>query len=77
MMSAILYVDVADGASAALERLEFMSLGNCKQLFHRFSTGEVILQVTCNDANSLNTAITEFAAVEGVTRVTTCVVKSS
>jgi hypothetical protein len=77
MVSAILYVEVADGATGAFERLEFMSLGNCKQLFHRFSTGEVILQVTCNDAKSLNTAIAEFAAVEGVTRVMTCVVRSS
>jgi len=76
MVSAILYIEVADGATSALEQLEFISLVNCKQLFHRFSTGEVILQVTCNDAKSLNTAITEFAAVEGVTRVTTCVVKS-
>jgi hypothetical protein len=77
MFSAILYVDVADGATSALERLEHLSLGNCKQLFHRFSTGEVILQVTCNDLDSLHKSITEFAALKGVTRVTTCVVKQS
>lgn len=75
MVSAILYVDVAEGASSAPEQLEHLSLGNCKQLYYRFSTGEVILQVTCNDAASLNTAITDFAAIEGVTRITTCVVR--
>jgi hypothetical protein len=77
MVSAILYVDIASEATSVLEDLEHLSLGNCKQLLHRFSTGEVILQVACNDPESLSKAVTKFAGIEGVLRVTTFIVKRS
>lgn len=74
MLRAILYAEIEEGATATLERLEHLSLGNCLQLLRSFSSNEAVIRVECNDANSLSQAITDLCAVEGVKRITTCVV---
>jgi hypothetical protein len=78
MVRAILYVEIAEDAPAAADQLEHVSLGNCLQLVSYLSPNEVIIRVECNDAKSLNEAITHsFADIEGVKRITTCVVINS
>ena len=75
MVIAILYIEIAEGSASTAERIEHVSLMNCLQLVSHIAPNEVLVRVECNDPESLNQAITDsFARIEGVTRVTTCVV---
>ena len=75
MVRAILYIEIAEGSPSTAERVEHASLMNCKQLVSHLAPNEVIVRVECNDLESLNETITDsFAKIEGVTRITTCVV---
>lgn len=75
MVRAILYIEIAEGSTSAADQLEHVSLMNCLQLVSYLTPNEVIVRVECNDEESLNEAITDsFAKIEGVTRITTCVV---
>jgi hypothetical protein len=74
-MLAILYVEIAEGFPAAAEQVTHVSLGNCKQLVSDFGTNELVVRLECDDPASLNQAISgDFAAIEGVKRITTCLV---
>ncbi len=78
MVRAILYIEIAEGSTLAADQLEHVSLMNCLQLVSYLTPNEVIVRVECNDPESLNQAITNsFAKIEGVTRITTCVVIQS
>ena len=78
MVRAILYIEIAEGSTSTAERLEHVSLMNCLQLVSHMAPNEVIVRVECNDPESLNRTITDsFAGIEGVTRITTCVVINS
>jgi hypothetical protein len=73
MIEAILYVEFAEGIPVTEDRL-MISLMNCKQLTYNLPNG-VIVHILCNDPESLNQAISQdFACVEGVKRITICVV---
>lgn len=75
MVRAILYIEIAAGSTSTAHQLEHVSLMNCKQLVLHHGYDEMIVQVECNDPESLNRTITDsFAGIEGVTRITTCVV---
>jgi hypothetical protein len=78
-MIAILYVEVAPDFSSAVEQLQSVSLGNCLQLVYAIGPNEIIIRLECNnnDTESMNRAISDFAGVEGVTLITTCLVKQS
>ena len=75
MVRAILYIEIAEGSTSTADQLEHVSLMNCLQLVSYLTPNEVIVRVECNDQESLNETITDsFAKIEGVTRITTCVV---
>lgn len=79
-MIAILYVEVADGFPSVIEKLEHVSLGNCLQLVTSFpsSSSEIIIRLECDDHSMLNQAvIQDFAGIEGVKRITTCVINKA
>jgi hypothetical protein len=78
MVRAILYIEIAEGSPSTADQLEHVSLMNCLQLVLHLAPNEVIVRVECNDPESLNQTITDsFAKIEGVTRITTCVVIQS
>jgi hypothetical protein len=74
---AILYVEFTEFTPSAVEQLETLSLGNCKQLVYAIGPNEIIIRLECNDTESVNRAIIDFAGIEGVALITTCVVKKS
>ena len=75
MVRAILYIEIAEGFTSTADQLEHVSLMNCLQIVLHLAPNEVIVRVECNDPESLNETITDsFAKIEGVTRITTCVV---
>ena len=75
MVRAILYIEIAEGSTSTADQLEHVSLMNCLQIVLHLAPNEVIVQVECNDQESLNETITDsFAKIAGVTRITTCVV---
>jgi len=74
---AILYVEFKEFTPSAVEKLETVSLGNCKQLVYGIGPNEIIIRLECNDTESMNRSITDFAGVEGVALITTCVVKKN
>jgi hypothetical protein len=76
-MVAILYVEFAQFTPSAAEQLRSVSLGNCLQLVYEIGPNEIIIRLECTDSESVNRAISDFAGVEGVTLITTCVVKKS
>jgi len=76
-MVAILYVEFANFTPNAVEMLQSVSLGNCLQLVYAIAPEEIIIRLECNDTESMNRAISDFAAVEGVALITTCVVKKN
>jgi hypothetical protein len=76
-MVAILYVEFAHFTPNAVELLQSVSLGNCLQLVYAIGPEEIIIRLECNDPESVNRAISDFAAVEGVALITTCVAKKS
>jgi len=76
-MITILYVEFAHFTPNAVEMLQSVSLGNCKQLVYGIGPEEIIIRLECNDPESTTRAISDFAAVEGVALITTCVVKKT
>ncbi len=78
-MIAILYVEITPDFPSAVEQLTYVSLSNCKQLVYNLEANEIIIRLECNnnDTESMNRAISDFARVEGVALITTCVVKMS
>jgi hypothetical protein len=76
-MIAILYVECEPFTPTAAERLRAVSLGNCLQLVYEIGPDEIIIRLECTDSEAVNRAISDFAAVEGVRLITTCVVKKS
>lgn len=78
MVRAILYIEIAEGSMSTAEQVEHVSLMNCLQIVSHIAPNEMIVRVECNDTESLNQAITHsFAGIEGVKRITTCVVIQS
>jgi DNA-binding Lrp family transcriptional regulator len=78
MVRSILLVEIAEGDGAAANQVKHMSLGNCKQQVLAHIERDVILLLTCNDVEHLNKVITNnFAKIEGVMRITTCVLIKS
>ena len=78
MVRAILYIEIDNGSPSTADQLEHASLMNCKQIVLHLAPNELIVRVECNDQESLNETITDsFAKIEGVTRITTCVVLTS
>jgi len=65
------YVLLETPASLEAVQSSSGSWSNCKPLFNRIFTGEILVHIHCNDIHDLNEAITRnLPRVEGVSRIT-------
>ncbi len=79
MVRAYVLVETTPGSTNTVrDALVGLGMSNCKPRVKSLWHSEVIVEVVCNDLESLNVAITDgIAGVEGVARTTTWMILKS
>jgi hypothetical protein len=75
MVRAYILIETAAGKDGAVQASVGHGLKNCLAIGHSLWPSEVMVHIECTDLECLNEAIVhDIAQLEGVLRVTTCVV---